>query len=55
MDTREQIEVTIRIAQLGKVVMQLVGVKDKTLAKMHMAGIVEQLTALDEFLDSTEV
>ena len=54
MDTREQIEVTIRTAQLGKAVMQLVGVKDKRLAKMHVAGIVEQLTALDEFVESTE-
>ena len=54
MTALEQTELMIRAAQLGRAVLQLVGVKDKTLAKRFLPGLFEQLTALDEFVESTE-
>ena len=51
MNSKEQIELTIRVANIGKAVMDLVGVKSFPLARMHFSGIADAMVELAKFID----
>lgn len=54
MDTKQQIELTIRTATILKCTSQLVSVSDARLAKVMFAECVEQFAALGKFIDSVQ-
>ena len=54
MTSKQQIELTIRAAQLGKAVMGLVGVKDMLRAKLHMKSILDEFEKVAKCLQSIE-
>ena len=51
MDTKQDIELTIRTATLIKSLSQLVGARDAQLAKLMFIESVEQFGALGKFID----
>jgi hypothetical protein len=51
MDTRQDLELTIRTATLIKSLSQLIGARDARLSKMMFAEAVEQFGELGSFID----
>lgn len=54
MDTKQQLELTIRTATLLKCISQLVSVSDAKLAKMMFAECVDVFADLGKFIDSAQ-
>lgn len=51
IDTRQDLELTIRTATLIKSLSQLIGARDARLSKMMFAEAVEQFEQLGSFID----
>ena len=54
MNVKQEIELTIRAAQIAKTVLQLVGIHQLSLAKAMQHEIVEGLLDLEGFFDEIE-
>jgi hypothetical protein len=54
METKQQLELTIRTATLIKSVSQLVSVHDAMIARLMFHECIEQFTALGKFVDSIQ-
>jgi hypothetical protein len=54
METKQELELTIRTATLLKSVGQLIGVTDARLAKMMFAECVMQFGELGKFIDTVQ-
>ena len=52
MNAKEEIELTIRLAGIGKALMSMVGCEDKALLKLMYREVVDLLAGLAEFIDS---
>ena len=52
MNAKEEIELTVRIAGIGKALFQMAGCNDKALLKLMYREVVDLLAGLAEFIDS---